>query len=493
MRMKTWFGFGLGLLLSAALSTATGASPEPASGGEARAVPDPGFAAIDWVVDSALAQPYLRGAAVSILMESLSTGETLYERHPDRTMIPASNMKVVTAATALHVLGPDFVFETVVASDARAGGPSLDGNLYVRGSGDPSLVSEELWRLVEEIRVLGIERVTGDLVLDVSCFDAQTTTCESVSEGDRAYHARTGALSLNFNSIAVCVSPGPRPGAPAHIILSPETSIVDVRNRAATGRAGGRSELTVHRTFENGKNVVTVDGSIPSGSDPVVNYRNLDEPVWYFGSVLRELLAGAGITVEGETRLGATPARANVLVTHRSKPLSLIVRDLDKFSNNFIAEQLLKAISAQTAGPPGTTAGGTAALRAYLSEAGADSSSCYIVDGSGFSRENRLTPRALVLVLRRALSDFTMSYEYAASLSVSGTDGTLEDRMGYPGLRRAVRAKTGLLDGVTAISGIIETASGDQVLFSIMINGFTCEAWRAHDLEHAILTVASKA
>ncbi|MBN2564872.1 MAG: D-alanyl-D-alanine carboxypeptidase/D-alanyl-D-alanine-endopeptidase [Candidatus Eisenbacteria bacterium] len=482
------------LCLCLLIAAWTTVAPGAATGhGSVETTTDPRFAAIDWVVDSALAQPHLRGADVAILMESLSTGEVLYERNPDLPMIPASNMKAVTGAAALHVLGPDFAFETVVATDRDARGPTLGGNLYVSGSGDPSLVSEELWKLVEEIRVLGIRRVEGDLVLDAGRFDARTTTSAEVGDGDRAYHARIGALSLNFNAIAVYVSPGERPGEPALVRVSPGTSFVDVRNRAKTGRQGGRSELSVRRTFENARNVITVEGSVPSGSGTTVHYRNLDDVPGYFGTVLREFLAAAGIEIGGEVVGGSLPDGTRVLVTHRSKPLALIVRDLNKYSNNFVAEQLLKALGAEIAGPPGTTAAGTAALRAYLSDSGADSVSYRVVDGSGFSRNNRLSPRDLVLVMKRGLSDFSMSYEYAASLSVSGTDGTLKDRMGYPGLMSEVRAKTGLLDGVTAISGIVNTASGEQVLFSIIVNGFTCEAWRAHDLEHAILAVASRA
>jgi D-alanyl-D-alanine carboxypeptidase/D-alanyl-D-alanine-endopeptidase (penicillin-binding protein 4) len=208
--------------------------------------------------------------------------------------------------------------------------------------------------------------------------------------------------------------------------------------------------------------------------------------------VLRSFLSAAGVEVAGNVTPGTTPENAVVLARHRSKPLSLIVRDLNKYSNNFVAEQLVKSIGAHAVGPPGTTAAGTAVLTDYLREAGGDSASCRVVDGSGFSRENRLSPRSIVAVIRRVLSDFATSYEYVSSLSVSGTDGTLGDRMGYPGLQGTVRAKTGLLDGVTAISGIMQTSSGEEVLFSIIVNGFACEAWRAHDLEHAILTIAAR-
>ena len=450
------------------------------------------YAALDWVVDSALAQPHLRGAEVAILLESLASGEVLYERNADRPMIPASNMKIVTGAAALSVLGPDYRFETTVSTDAPELAATLAGNLYVRGTGDPSFVSEELWKLTESIRVLGIERIEGDLVLDASHFDSLNTTSRTVAKGDRAYHARTGALSLNFNGIAVHTTPADRPGRPAVAQLAPGTSFVDLRSEATTGSSKSRSSLSVRRAFEHGRNVVTVSGSVPAGSGTRVHYRSLDDGLRYFGTVLREFLESAGVELAGDVLFAAAPEDARVLVVHESKPLSLVVRDLNKFSNNFVAEQLVKALSAHVDGAPGTTAGGVGVLTDHLRAAGVDSGSCHIEDGSGFSRDNRLTPRAITAVIRDALSDFTTSYEFAASLSVSGTDGTLGDRMGYAELRSAVRAKTGLLDGITAISGIMEDGSGEEVLFSILVNGFSCEAWRVHDFEHSVLAVIGR-
>lgn len=488
--------FALWLLAGALSGAETGAVPSPddpiSPASRPARTTDPRLESLDWIIDSAVSKPPLRGADVAVLIGSLSSGETLYERSADRAMVPASNMKIVTGAAALHVLGPEFEFETIVATDEGPSGSVLEGNLYVRGSGDPSLVSEELWQLVEEIRALGVERIGGDLVLDAGYFDAAATASSAVSEGDRAYHARTGALSLNFNAIAVHVTPGPSPGDPALVVLSPATSFIGLRNSAGTCRRGSSSTLSVRRTFEDGKNIVSVEGRIPEGSKTAVFYRSLDDGLGYFGSVFRGFLDSAGIEIAGDAVPGEVPNDATVLVRHRSKPLSLIVRDLNKYSSNFVAEQLVKAIGAHTAGPPGTAAAGLSALGTYLSESGAEAGSYRLADGSGFSRDNRLSPRAIVRVMRRALLDFGSSYEYAASLSVSGIDGTLEDRMGYPGLRRAVRAKTGLLNGVTAISGLMETASGEEILFSIIVNGFACEAWHAHDLEHAILTAASR-
>jgi D-alanyl-D-alanine carboxypeptidase/D-alanyl-D-alanine-endopeptidase (penicillin-binding protein 4) len=452
----------------------------------------PDLSGLGWVVDSFLAKRELAGARVGVLVVLRDGGATLFEENADLPMVPASNMKIVTGAAALSLLGPDYRFETVFATDGEIDGGVLEGDLYVVGSGDPSIVSEELWKIAEEVRLLGIETIAGDLVLDTSYFDSLTVASHDAANGQRAYHARTGAVSLNFNSIAVHVFPGTRSGDPARVELAPATGYVEVRNEA---RTGGRSAstLSIKRTYDGGRNVITVTGRIPASAARKTVYRNLEGPSEHFGTVLVEFLAGAGVEVTGGVRTGEAPADADVLFVHESKPLSLVVRDLSKFSNNFVAEQLVKTLSAEIHGPPGTTQGGVRVLEEFLASAGADSGSFRVADGSGLSRDNRLSPRAIVRTLEATLDDFESSYEYVASLSVSGTDGTLEDRMGYAGVDGAVRAKTGLLDGVTAISGLMQTLAGDEVLFSILVNGFDDEAWHAHDLEHAILTSISGA
>ncbi len=469
-----------------------GMEPEAAPAAtETPARPSPRFESLGWTIDSFLAKPHLAGTRVAIVVESLETGEMLFEQNADVPMVPASNMKVVTGAAALSLLGPDHRFTTTVSTDGSHRGSVLGGNLYVSGTGDPSFVSEEMWKLVEELRLRGIEHVEGDLVLDVSYFDSTSTSSPTVANGQRAYHARTGALSLNFNSVAVHVFPGSESGDPARVKVSPRTDFVRIRNRATTGSPRRSLTLRVERTFEDGRNVVSASGRIPAGARRMVFYRNLEDPALHFGTVMTEFMASAGIEQAGAVRVGSAPEETDVLFVHRSKPLSLIVRDLNKFSNNFVAEQLLKILAAEVLGPPGTTAGGRRVLEDFLADAGADSGEYRVADGSGFSSENRLSPRAITSAIRRALSDFEISYEYATSLSVSGTDGTLADRMGYPGLEGAVRAKTGLLDGVTAIAGILRTLAGEDLVFSIITNGYDCEAWKVHDMEHAILTTLS--
>lgn len=446
-----------------------------------------GVERLDWIVDSALGRPDLSGAEVGVLVECLETGEVLYERNADTTFVPASNMKIVTGAAALALLGPDHSFETEILLDPGDAGPATRGDLYVRGSGDPSFVSEEMWKLVEAIRLAGIESIGGDIVLDASLFDTVTTAAPDVREGDRAYHARTGGLSLNFNAIAVQVGPGPRPGSPASVALAPRTGFVKVRNLATTSSRGSRRNVEVRRQTEGGANTIEVNGRVPAGSSPEVFYRSIDDPAGYFGTVLAEFLEREGVRVVGRPRAGRIPEGARSVLVHRSKPLALIVRDLNKFSNNFVAEQMVKLLGARGEGPPGTTEAGLRELRRFLESLGLGEAGSRLADGSGFSRENRLSPRTIVRVIRAMHDDFETGYEFIGSFSVSGTDGTLEDRMRTGPLPGSVRAKTGLLDGVTAISGIVETATGRRLVFSIMVNGFECEAWRVHDFEHSLL------
>jgi D-alanyl-D-alanine carboxypeptidase/D-alanyl-D-alanine-endopeptidase (penicillin-binding protein 4) len=411
---------------------------------------------LSWIIDSFLARPHMRGAELSIIVESLEPGAVdgatlpqqgatgpaaqeaaeglvLYERRADRPMIPASNMKVVTAAATLSLLGPDYRFETSFSTDSGAISPVLDGNLYVRGNGDPTLVSEEFWKIADEFRTRGIERIAGDIVLDVSYFDGLTTVPEAAGDGDRAYHARTSALSANFNTVRVHVHPGAKRGEAARVEFSPETGFVDVVNEATTCSASRSQTIQVRRRFEDGRNVVHVSGRIPVGHCGKVFYRNIDDPAGSFGATLAGFLKGAGTALDGSIVEGVQPDGARELFVHRSKPLSLIVRDLNKFSNNFTAEQLLKTLGAmngdggwnpgggslgdgslgksretpdQGPGAPGTTASGTAVLMTYLRSLGVDTTDLRIADGSGLSRESRLTVRSLARVIREMYADF---------------------------------------------------------------------------------------
>jgi len=324
-------------------------------------------------------------------------------------------------------------------------------------------------------------------VLDASYFDSVSTASGEASDGDRAYQARVGALATNFGSVAVRVRPGDAVDDPAKVALVPPTDFVRLVNRARTGSSRRPSTIEVERSWSRGKNTVTVRGRIPADSEGGVWNRNLEDPSGYFGALFLDLLGRAGIAVDGCVVGGMTPGGATVLAVHRSKPLAVILRDLNKHSNNFVGEQLLKAVSAHTMGPPGSTAGGAALASAFLRSVGAADGSFVVADGSGLSRENRLTTRAAVRVMRRMLADYGAAPEYLSSFSVGGIDGTLGRRLGDGDMRGAVRGKSGLLDGVTAISGVLHTRSRGDFLFSMFTNGPEDEPRLAHEVESRVL------
>lgn len=421
-------------------------------------------------LDAALGAAPLRGARLGALVVQRADGGVLYQLAPGRPLVPASNQKVLTALAALDAFGPTHRFVTRVHADAPPDPRGAVGTLYVRGGGDPALNSEDWWRLAADLRRAGLRRVRGDLVLDDSLFDRERWNPAWGPVGARAYHAPVGALVANYGAFAVEVRPAASREQGVAVSLDPPIPWFQLVNRAATGAPGQRRSLLVERAARPGGERVTVSGTAPAGGDPKVFYRSVTEPAAYAGGVLRWQLEANGIPVEGELRLGPTPATAPELLAFPGRPLAEIVRLFLKYSNNMVAEALVKGLGAHEAGEPGTWANGMTALRARLEGLGLDLSQATLVDGSGLARENRLTPRLLVETLRLGADSFGFGPELVAALPIAAGDGTLERRAAEAA--GVVRAKTGLLDGVTALSGYARTQQGREVVFSVLVNGY---------------------
>ena len=211
-------------------------------------------------------------------------------------------------------------------------------------------------------------------------------------------------------------------------------------------------------------------GTGPPGEGSRTYWRSVRLPELYAASLLRTQLEAHGIGVDGSIRLGAVPSSARQLLVWKGDPLSWIVRQQNKWSNNFIAEQLTKALGAEIDGAPGSWAKGRRALDAYLASIGVPSREVYVADGSGLSPHNQITPAVMIRVLRDALGRFDSGPEFLASLPLGGLDGTLRDRMSVEDLV-PVRAKTGRLRRVISLSGVVSTKSGERWLFAVLVNG----------------------
>lgn len=420
-------------------------------------------------LDAVLETRALRGAEIAALVVD-EDGKPVYEHSPDRPLIPASNMKLLTALAALHALGPTHRFHTRLLADAAPDAQGAIPELYVQGSGDPALTSEDFWRLASDLRNAGVRKVDGDLVLDDSAFDGRRWHPSWGQTSSRAYNAPIGALTVNYGAFAVRVEPGAAPGDPLRAVVDPPVAYLPLVIRGHTGPARARSTLSVDRQRGAGNERVVVSGVMPAGREARTFERSVLDPAHYAGAVLRLQLESVGIHVSGVTRVGYVPANAVTVLDFEGAPLSDVVRRFLKYSNNQIGEALVKTLGARASGGPGNWSSGEAALRSELEGLGLPLAGAVLVDGSGLSYENRVTPRLLVAALHLGSHAFGFGPEYVSALPIAAADGTLEDRAAAAAGR--VRAKTGLLTRVTALSGLALEADGRRLIFSVLVNRF---------------------
>jgi D-alanyl-D-alanine carboxypeptidase/D-alanyl-D-alanine-endopeptidase (penicillin-binding protein 4) len=421
-------------------------------------------------IDGAITDPLLSGVKIGILVVEIESGKVLYARNEGGLFNPASNVKLFTTAAALALLGPEYRWKTVVYSDVPVTGGELKGDLYLKGFGDPTLVVEDLWRVGTELWSGGLRKVSGNLVVDDSFFDeVRLGPGFDQKQEDLPFRAPNGALSLNYNAVGVHVLPGPSDGAPARVVIDPQTPYFAVTNEARTV-AGSRTNLTVESKDGAEKTDILVKGRIRVGEEPQVQLRRVGHPDLYTAHAFRELLAKRGIKIAGAITRGTVPATAKALTAHYSQPLGVAVRDVNKRSNNFMAEQILKTLGAETGGRPGTWPKGLDAVAAFLERLGIARGDYKMTNGSGLYDTNRFTPSQLVALLRTAYKDFRFAADFIGSLGLAGADGTVGHRMEGGLAERMVRAKTGSLAGVSCLAGYAGAPGHAPLAFAIFMN-----------------------
>jgi D-alanyl-D-alanine carboxypeptidase/D-alanyl-D-alanine-endopeptidase (penicillin-binding protein 4) len=423
-------------------------------------------------LDRSLAVPALHGARISALVVDRETGVELFARNPDLALVPASNLKVLTGVAALAAFGSAHRFTTEVLASGEADSGGAVETLFIRGGGDPVLTSEQWWRLAADLRIRGLRRVRGDLVMDDTLFDSERWHPSWGEVSSRAYHAPVGALSANYGAFFVAVNAASEPGGPVRISVDPPVPYLRVVNQARTGVAGSPASIEVKRQPAGDFERIVVMGSIPAGSESLEFWRSVASPARYAGAVLRMQLEANGIAVGGGVRLARVPDSASTLYRFDGKPLAEVIRLFLKNSNNFIAEVLVKSMGIRVSDERGRGSWerGIPAQVRQLESLGLDTAGLRLVDGSGLSYENRVPARLLVSALRVADASFDIGPELTAALPIAATDGTLEKRADAAVGR--VRAKTGLLSGVTGLSGFAKSAGGRELVFSVLVNGY---------------------
>ena len=417
--------------------------------------------------------PRHRGLEAAVSVRALFSGRMVYAFHDAQPLHPASVNKLFTSYAALKVLHPSFQFHTQIFAEGALKGGVLKGNLFVKGFGDPNLVSEQLWRLVNDLRRTGLKRVEGNLIVDSSFF-GQSGTPETRPSylRDQAYNSPIGALSFNFNTTSIFVLPGDTVGALPRVYVDPENPYVDVVNQAKT-TAEGVNHLHVSRLKYvpgDAGDTVLLRGTIPVSSPETVYYRNIVNPALYTGHMLTTFLSDRHITILGNVVEGTVPEHAQLLLDFKSRPLTQLVEDMNKFSNNFMADQLFFRVGAEIYSPPASLSKGQQAMIKVLTEAGLAASEFHIEDGSGLTRHTAVSARAITELLWRAHHDVTLGPEFEASLSLAQEDGTARKRFIGAEVAGKLRVKTGTMDGISALAGLCTNQAKETYLFSIVLN-----------------------
>jgi D-alanyl-D-alanine carboxypeptidase/D-alanyl-D-alanine-endopeptidase (penicillin-binding protein 4) len=429
-----------------------------------------------------------------ILVVDAQSGETLYQRDAENYFVPASNMKLFTTALALARLGPDYRFRTTLETrGALSRKGRLAGDLVLVGQGDPNLSSRKfpfvkeaefdgapekaLAELANQAVARGLREIRGDVVADDSYFPRERyPNGWEVDDLVWSYGAAVSAIVVNDNTVTLTLVPGAAPGKPAAITLEPWTRDFTLRNEVLTSPPGTKPDLTLTR--DPGAPLVILRGTYPLKGEPRKMLLAVEEPAEHAAALLKRLLEERGVRVRGTARAQHEPPVSNgpvgpgreplVLAEHLSVPLADAVQAVNKMSENLHTELLLRAAARQKG--PWSTAEDLAKFAAeFYAEAGIAAGDVIQTDGSGLSRHDLVTPRAVVTLLQYAARQPWFP-AYYASLPVAGADGTLLDRLKNTPAAGRIHAKTGSVEHVRSLSGFAELPGGRQVIFAILSN-----------------------
>jgi len=452
----------------------------------------PAHAVLPLPVSQALQQAGLADDDVAVYAQRLDLPLPVIAHRADAALNPASTMKLLTTYAALDMLGPAYRWRTEIYRDGPLVDGVLQGNLILRGEGDPALMAEDFWRLLSRLRQLGVREITGDLIIDNSYFAPQAQDAAAFDgDGYRAYNVTASALVINLqaSSLRLAVSAD----SPARVEVSAEPALpgVVVQNRLQVTRDScgdwrSRLQYKVQPKVEpQAANApvrgvsITLSGTFSADcGEKYLELSVLDGPQYTY-QLFQSLWQSLGGSLHGEVRLQALPPQA-VKITEQLSPLPLadVLRRLNKYSNNLMARQLLLTVAAQQGSLPATEEAGANAVRQWLAKKGYRFPELMIENGAGLSRVERISPRHLGMVLADAYAGPWMP-ELMSSLPVLGVDGTLLKRMQGQPVQGRAHLKTGSLNGVSSVAGYVLDQHGQRWLMVFMVNHPRAAASRA--------------
>jgi D-alanyl-D-alanine carboxypeptidase/D-alanyl-D-alanine-endopeptidase (penicillin-binding protein 4) len=455
---------------------AAASAPAPAGPAPAARPPQPGADALPPPVAEALAHAQVSPESLALWVQPVEGGAPLVRWNADRPMNPASVFKLATTSAALDLLGPAWTWQTAVGFTGPVQRGVLQGSLVIRGSGDPSLVLERLWLLLHRVRDLGVKTIAGDIVLDHSAFaPSEHSPADFDGEPAEPYNVQPDALLLNFKSVTLRFVPDPSRRV-ARVIAEPALAGVaaDASVRLGTGPCGD---------WRAGLKLAVADptrwrfaGSYPASCGERAWPVAYADPASYDTRLVAAMWREVGGVLKGAVRDGHAPEDTTPAFAVESPPLAEVIRDINKYSNNVMAEQVWLTLGLQQrrAAPdvaaalaPATPADARAALAQWLhGRLGTTEGEVAIVNGSGLARESRMSARTLARLLQWIWSQ-PMMPELASSLPVVGVDGTLRRSSAPPG---RAHLKTGSMRDVVAVAGFVDGADGRRYVLVALVN-----------------------
>ena len=451
----------------------------------ARATP---LAALPAEVTQTLQRHGLSARGFSAYVHEVGQPEALLTVGADVPRNPASTMKLLTTLVALEELGPAWTWKTEAYASAPPPAGVLDGDLYIKGYGDPYLVIEHFWRFLRALRKAGLSEIRGDLILDQSYFEASAALASDFDRRpNRAYNVQPRALMVNFQAIQFRFLPQPRQQR-VQIVADPQPAQFALDNlvRLSTGPCGGGARAVGMRTAgraNSQKLVFNGRYSIHCGDEEL--YRVVAESSDYIHGVFKSMWEELGGRFNGKLREGTVPEGMPLLHTATSPPLSELIRVINKYSNNVMTRQLLLTLGAEKYGAPGSVAKGIAAIHDWLGQRQLQFPELVLENGSGLSRDERISARHLGAVLLTAWRSPYMP-EFLASLPILSMDGTLRRRNGG-GLSGRAHLKTGSLDNVRTQAGILLDEQGRQMVIVMLHNDVRADTAGGEAVQNALL------
>ncbi|HZW86189.1 MAG TPA: D-alanyl-D-alanine carboxypeptidase/D-alanyl-D-alanine-endopeptidase [Gallionella sp.] len=428
-------------------------------------------------VRDALQQAHIPLSGVGIEVREVNARKSLISVNVTQPMNPASTMKLLTTYAGLDILGPSYNWKTEAWLAGKLENGTLYGDLVLKGYGDPKFTVEQLWLWLRELRGRGLREIRGDLVLDRSAFESEPFDPGAFdNDPTRAYNVNPDALLLNFNAIRLHLIPDDEKVV---VLTEPELAGITLENHVTRVTQGDCENWNDAVGAQLSGTRLLVQGPFSAACGERTEYVNLLPHPEYVSALFRALWQELGGTLSGTSRGGTVPASATLFATHTSQPLSELIRDINKFSNNVMARQLFLSLSAPTPSS-GETGGETVMLPAsplrssqivheWLEQKQLDFPELVLENGAGLSRKERISARSMTLLLQAA-QDGPLQAEFEASLPIVGVDGSMKKRLKQSAAANHAHLKSGTLEGVKTVAGYVQSRSGKQWTIVFFIN-----------------------